>query len=126
MKRLIISGLLLIIMVGFGIGTLVYIDRSCSQTIDQAELAKQAIDRQDYQPAAEEIGVMETDWNEKEPYLCLFVRQGELEEISRQMASLSDLLAHRDFSEASASLNRIISIADHIKTTEKPFPLYIF
>lgn len=126
MKRLIISGLLLIIMVGIGISTLIYIDHSCSQTIDQAELAKQAIDRQDYQTATEEIGVLETDWNEKEPYLCLFVRHGELEEISRQMASLSDLLAHQDFSEASASLNRIISIADHIKTTEKPFPLYIF
>lgn len=126
MKRLIISCSLLIVLLAIGVVSLFYIENVCSQTIEKSQTIKQNIDRQDYQTASQNIKDLESYWEENEQYLCLFVRHGEIEEISRQISELSDLLEYQDYSESSATLNRIIVIAEHIKATEKPLPIYIF
>lgn len=126
MKRLIISCSLLIALLAIGVVSLFYIKNVCSQTIEKSQITKQSIDTQDYQTASQNIKDLESYWKKNEKYLCLFVRHGEIEEISRQISELSDLLKYQDYSESSATLNRIIVIAEHIKATEKPLPIYIF
>lgn len=126
MKRLIVSGLLLVFIVGISIGALIYLDRTCTETITQAEKIKESIDQSDFKAANQEIDHLQTDWEKNEPYLCLFVRHTEVEEINRQISGLSDLLANQDYYETYVALNQIISIAEHLKITERPLPLYVF
>ena len=126
MKRLVISSALLLVLLAIGVVSLFYVENVCSQTIEKSQTIKQEIYVQNYETAAQHIKDLESYWEENEKYLCLFVRHGEIEEISRQISELSDLLDYQDYSESSATLNRIIVIANHVKTTEKPLPIYIF
>lgn len=126
MKRLVISSTLLLALLVIGVVSLFYIENVCSQTIEKSQTIKQEVYTQDYEKAAKNIKDLESYWEENEKYLCLFVRHGEIEEISRQISELSDFLRYENYSEVSAELNRIIIIAEHIKATEKPLPIYIF
>jgi len=126
MKRLVISCSLLIALLAIGVVSLFYIENVCSQTIEKSQIIKQEVYTQDYETASQNIKDLKSYWEKNEKYLCLFVRHGEIEEISRQISELSDLLRYKDDAEISAELNRIIIIAEHIKSTEKPLPIYIF
>lgn len=115
MKRVIISGALLLLCAGISVYTM-YIVREYTDYIqDQVVAAKEALESEDFQNLSECLNNLTAFWDQKEEHLGHLVRHAQIDEISKSIAKLKALTNEDTIPELVAELDSIhwqISVID--------------
>ncbi len=120
MKRSITIAAILLSIVALSIGSLFYLHRVEEEMTGLLEGAARSAQAEDFEAARQTAAKAEERWQEYEKRLSLFVRHGELDEMTKVVAELTDYAQQKDAALFCASADKAASIIRHIYETELP------
>lgn len=120
MKRIITVSIIFILLLSAGIFAILDANGRCCQLIELAEKTKNYVENNDMENAKTYQEKLELVWKEQENVMRLYLRRDNLEEIDREMGSLSEIVKLEDQVESGKALDSIIQYCHEIIEDEKP------
>ena len=120
MKRIITVSIIFILLILAGIFAMLDTNHRCHQVIDIAEETKNYVENYDMENAKKYQEKLESFWKDQEKIMRLYLRRNNLEDIEREMGSLSEIIKLEDQLESGKALDSIIQYCHEIIEDEKP------
>lgn len=120
MKRVVVSGVILLLIVGLCIGTQLFLINTKEKAVSMVETAYDSVNRGDLRTARIQVLEFTEYWDEKEKLLTVFVRHGQIEELSVLAASLEPMLASGNITDYYAANARVLKLLELITESERP------
>lgn len=120
MKRIITVSIIFILLILSGICAIIDANCRCYKIIKIAEETKTYVENYDMEAAKKYQEELESCWKDQEKIMRLYLRRDNLEDINREMGSLSEIIKLEDQLESGKSLDAIIQYCYEIIEDEKP------
>lgn len=120
MKRIIAVSIIFLLLLASGICAILDAKCRCYQVIELAEETKIYIENNDMKNAKKHQEKLESFWTDQENIMRLYLRRNNLEDIDREMGSLSEIIKLEDQVESGKSLDSIIQYCHEIIEDERP------
>lgn len=120
MKRIITVSVIFILLLSAGIFAMLDTNHRCRQVIEIAEETKNYVENYDMENAKKYQEKLEFFWKDQEKIMRLYLRRNNLEDIDREMGSLSEIIKLEDQLESGKALDSIIQYCHEIIEDEKP------
>lgn len=120
MKRIITVSIIFILLIFAGIFAMLDANCRCYKVIEIAEETKNYVENLDIENAKKSQEKLETFWKDQETIMRLYLRRNNLEDIDREMGSLSEIIKLEDQIESGKALDSIIQYCHEIIEDEKP------
>lgn len=119
MKRIVITGLLLLFCVGTSVYTIHHVNGVYQQIEYNVNGALDAIAEADETNMKIHVDELSTFWADEEEYLIHLIRHAAIDDITKSIARLQALASGEDYSELAAELASIRWQMEHIHRTEQ-------
>lgn len=126
MKRIITVSIIFLLLLASGICAILDAKCRCHKVIEIAEQTKIYVENYDMENAKNHQEKLESFWKDQEKVMRLYLRRNNLEDIDREMGSLSEIIKLEDLVESGKSLDSIIQYCHEIVEDEQPILCNIF
>lgn len=120
MKRIITVLIIFVLLVLASICVILDTSCRCYKVIEIAEETKNCVENLDMENAKKYQEQLEYFWKDQEKIMRLYLRRDNLEDIDREMGSLSEIIKLEDQVESGKALDSIIQYCHEIIEEEKP------
>ncbi len=120
MKRIITVSIIFLLLLASGIFAILDAKHRCYKVIEIAEQTKSCVENYDMENAKNHQEKLESFWKDQEKVMRLYLRRNNLEDIDREMGSLSEIIKLEDRVESGKSLDSIIQYCHEIIEDEQP------
>lgn len=120
MKRIITVSIIFSLLLASGICAILDSKCRCYKIIEIAEETKAYVENYDMENAKNHQEKLESFWKDQEKTMRLYLRRNNLEDIDREMGSLSEIIKLEDQVESGKSLDSIIQYCHEIIEDEQP------
>lgn len=120
MKRILTVSIIFVLLISAGIFAMIDANSRCHQVIEIAEETKNYVENYDMENAKKYQEKLEAFWKDQEQIMRLYLRRNNLEDIDREMGSLSEIIKLEDQLESGKALDSIIQYCHEIIEDEKP------
>lgn len=126
MKRCIASSLIIATLILLGFVGMWHINQTTEIMTQIIVEEEAALDQNDMEKAEKLNQQLSDFWNKQHSILTLYIRHNDIDEISKYISELDQLILHQNTSECSSRLSLIKMMIEHIRDTEIPNPTNVF
>ncbi len=120
MKRVVISAIILLSVIGLCIGSQFYLSNTKEKAVSMVETACESVKRGDLRAARTQILEFTDYWEKEEKYLTIFVRHQQIEELSILAASMEPMLSCGNVADYFAANAEVMKLLEMIIESERP------
>lgn len=120
MKRLVISLVMLVLIIGFSVANTLTLYRVRNELSNYLNVMEQKVEAEGAQAVVEDAADFQKLWLEREDRLTRFIRHSDLEQITWDSARLPYLAKYGDIGELSAEISRVRLQINHLWETQVP------
>lgn len=122
MKRMVWSIVIILVIVGVSLLGIFNLRHVSGEMLELTNGAQQAVDQQDIKKAGELTEQLSSFWDQQHHILILYVRHNDVDEISKSLSELDQLLEHGNYAEFSSKISHIELLLEHLWDSEVPTP----
>ena len=122
MKRMVWSIAIITVIIGasvLGIFNLIHVS---DEMLELTSSAQKAVDDEDIKKAEELTEQLSSFWDQQHRTLILYVRHNDVDEISKYLSELKQLLEHGKYSEYSSRISHVELLLQHLQCHWKTLP----
>lgn len=120
MNRVWGAGVLLAVLTALCLWGISSTDAASQEISLSLEAAREAVQEENWEKAAEISQICRTKWNRMHSYLCLYISHSKLEAIDQSIALLEPLAAEPSKEQLAAELSRCLTQIRMLKESEYP------
>lgn len=118
MKSFIAAIVILVLLIGFGLASYVYLDKTAEKLVHETELLEESVHKKDWKAAEKNFASLTSSWDKSNEKWTMLIDHQELDRINTNISKIREYIQVRHLPELAAELAELKLFLLHIPQKE--------